>query len=287
MLVNGRDCFITIKTTALERGIPYIEETVREAFSILREQAPVEGKGYCGGIRKSGGVTGCVVTPISIGTAPLLLYLAMGSAGMPLFVSETRNVYSYRLDLVPMEDGGVFDLVQDRNGERRLFEACRVKGFELRFGRGEVVHLKLDIAGERAPVVYPCAVIPPAVGGGYFHSDFVCYRINGVEYKNIYGLTLGVNKEGGAKTELWIKRALQRGSDLPEIIEELTISARLLREKYEYRSYGIFHLTITRLVLTADETAVDCPDGVIGPLRFYAAGGVCAEVFTSTGEPLA
>ena len=48
------------------------------------------------------------------------------------------------LDLVPMEGGAVFDLVQDRNGERRLFEGCGVKGFELRFCRGKTVHLKLE-----------------------------------------------------------------------------------------------------------------------------------------------
>jgi hypothetical protein len=80
-----------------------------------------------------------------------LLYLAFGSAGLPVFVSETRNVYRYQLDLAPMEGGAVFDLAQDRGNERRLFEGCRVKGFELRFCQGEAVKLKLDICGERLP----------------------------------------------------------------------------------------------------------------------------------------
>jgi hypothetical protein len=48
----------------------------------------------------------------------------------------------------------------------------------------------------------------------------------------------------------------------------------------------MFRITLTRLVLTADETAIDCADGVIGPLRYYVAGTVQAEVFTSTGETL-
>ncbi|GHV46963.1 hypothetical protein AGMMS49546_35940 [Spirochaetia bacterium] len=118
MTVKGCDCSIVIKTAYREFGVPYAEETIREAVSLLQEQASIEGNGSCKAIRKSVGVTGCVVTPLTIGTAPLLLYLAMGSAGLPLFVSETRNVYQYRLDLVPMEGGACFDLVQDRGGER-------------------------------------------------------------------------------------------------------------------------------------------------------------------------
>jgi hypothetical protein len=47
----------------------------------------------------------------------------------------------------------------------------------------------------------------------------------------------------------------------------------------------MFRLTLTRLVLTADETAVDCADGIIGPLRYYVAGKVRGEVFT-TGEEI-
>jgi hypothetical protein len=279
-----------IKTAYREFALPYSEETIREAYSLLQEEAAIEGNGTCRAIRKNGGVTGCVVTPLSIGTAPLLLYLALGVAGAPLFVSETRNVYQYQLDLVPMEGGTVFDLAQDRGNERRLFEGCRVKGFELRFGRGEAVHLKLDICGELPPVVYQ------GIGNGEwgigkesgerFSGDCVTYRINGTEYQNIYGLTLAAQKAGGTKTELWIKWALQVGHDLPGSIEELTITAQLLRDSYEIRRFGMFRITVKRLVLVADETAIDCADGVIGPLRYYAAGSVCAEVFTATRESL-
>jgi hypothetical protein len=118
-------------------------------------------------------------------------------------------------------------------------------------------------------------------------GDKVTYRINGNEYRNIYGLTLSVKKEGGTKTELWIKRNLEHGGDLPGVIEELTITAQLLRDNYEHRYYGMFRITLTRPVLLSDETAVDSADGVIGPLRYYAAGTVNAEVFTNTGETIA
>jgi hypothetical protein len=105
MTVQGCDCLIVIKTQYREICVPYAEEIIREAVSLLKEDAAIEGDGSCKAIRKSGGVTGCVVTPLTIGAAPLLLYLAMGSANLPLYVSETRNIYVYRLNLLPVEDG--------------------------------------------------------------------------------------------------------------------------------------------------------------------------------------
>ena len=116
MLVNGCDCSIILKTAHKEIDVPYSDETLREAVSILQEEASIEGDGICKAIQKKSGVTGCVVTPLTIGTAPLLLYLAMGSAGSPVFVSETRNLFKYDLNLLPMEDTECFDLVQDRRG---------------------------------------------------------------------------------------------------------------------------------------------------------------------------
>jgi hypothetical protein len=69
-------------------------------------------------------------------------------------------------------------------------------------------------------------------------------------------------------------------------IEELTITAQLLRDKYEYRYFGLFRITLTRLVLVSDETIVDCADAVIDLLRYYVAGTVNVEVFTNSEETL-
>jgi hypothetical protein len=111
-------------------------------------------------------------------------------------------------------------------------------------------------------------------------EDGVSYRINGQGYKNIYGVRVSTRKEGGTKTEVRIHRALGQG-EFPSLIESVEITARLYRDKYEYRHYGMFRLTLTRLVLVSDGTAVDCADGVIGPMRYYVAGTVKAEVFNA------
>ena len=281
MKVQGCDCNIVIKTAHREMDIPYSEETIREAYSLLNEEAAIEGDGMCRAIRKSKGVTGCVVAPMTIGTAPLLLYLAMGSFGQPVFISETRDLYKCQLNLLPLEDTDSFDLVQDRSGERKVYEACRVQGFELRINKEEALKLKLEICGERPPTIYPYTDYFPRESGELFNGDNVTYQINGKEYSNIYGLTLSVKKESGTRTELWIKRVLQNGTELPEIIDELIITAQLLRDKYEYRHFGTFRITIKQLVLTSDETNINTSDTVIGPLRYYVAGTVSTEVFTS------
>ena len=201
MKVNGRDCSIVIKTSHKEMDVPYSEETIREAVSILQEEAAIEGDGVCKGIRKVVGVTGCVVTPLTIGTAPLLLYIAMGAVGFPVFVSETRNLFRYFLSLLPLEDSERFDLIQDRGGERKLFEGCGVYGFELRILRGEAIKLKLDICGECSPRVYPYTDTIEKRNEERFSGDFTRFWFNGKENKNIYGVTILCKKEGGTKTE--------------------------------------------------------------------------------------
>ena len=291
MFVNGSDCSIVIKTAHREIDVPYSDETLREAVSFLQEEASIEGDGVCRGIKKSTGVKGCVVTPLTIGTAPLLLYLAMGSAGSPIFVSETRNLFKYQLNLLPLEDTEHFDLIQDRKNGRLFYEYCRVFGFELRVMRDEAIKLKLDIVGEYAPKAYPYIDTFAREAGERFSGDCVKYFINGKEYTNIYGVTLITKKRGGTKTEIWIKRAAmrsiagQKGPEFPVNIEDLVITAQLLRDKYEYRHFGMFRITLKRLVLISDETEINTSGAVIGPLRFYVSGGTEAEVFT-VGEEI-
>jgi hypothetical protein len=280
-----------IKTACLEVGIPYSEETIREAVALLTEEAAVEGDGRRKAVRKSIGVTGCVVTPLTIGTAPLLWALCLGEADAPLFVSETRNLYKHVLRLVPREDGPVFTVIRKRGRERVCYENCRVKAFELRIMREAaagvpgVLRLRLEIGGDTPPEPYLPETAAEALSAERFKETGVRYALNGVENRSIYGLTISTVKKGGTKTEVRIHRVLREGEGFPPVIESLTVTARLFRDCYEWREPGAFRLTLTRLVLMADETAVDCADGVIGPMRYYVAGCVEGEVFT-TGEEI-
>jgi hypothetical protein len=186
MKVNGCDCSIVIKTQFCEIDVPYSEETIRDTYSLLQEEASIEGDGSCRAIRKNNGVTGCIVTPLTIDTVPLLLFLAMGASGIPVFVSETRNLYKCTLNLLPLPDTVSFDLVQDRGNERLLYESCKVQGFELRIEREQAIKLRLDICGERPAVVYPYTDTFVPEKGERYNGDNVTYKINGKEYTNIY-----------------------------------------------------------------------------------------------------
>ena len=78
---------------------------------------------------------------------------------------------------------------------------------------------------------------------------------------------------------------MDEADDLFNNVEELVITARLLRDKYENRHYSTFRITLKRLVFVSDETNVNSTDAVVGPIRYYVSGTVNTEVFTS-GEVL-
>jgi len=286
MKVNGNECSIVIRTTNHEFYVPYAEETVREAVAFLTEETPIEGEGNYRAIQKKCGVTGCIVTPLTLKTIPYLFYIAFGSSEKPVFKSETRNIYGSLLKLLLLEDSDRFDVIQDRKTERRIFTNCRINGFEFRVEREQPVKLKLDICGENlaAPYLYTDKIENEI--GERFDSNYVDYWINGKENHHIYGLTMLVKKDKGVKTEIWIRRAIekelnQRFNDVPENIDELIISARLLNDKYEFRNYGMFRITLKKLVFVSDETNVNSSDAVVGSLRYYVFGEVTATVYTS------
>jgi hypothetical protein len=276
MTVAGRDCVITIG----DMPIPYAEETIREAVTLLIEQAPIEGDGLCRAIRKSCGVTGCIITPLTIEATPLLLGLVLGEVGIPVFVSETRNLYRHELHLVPLEDSQRFELRQERGENGKYYDSCGVEGFELRIVKNEAIKLRLDVSGEHGAESYPVTEKTEFVIGERFKENGVSYSVNGHVLRGIYGLTIAVKKSPGCKTELWIHRVLEGAADIPSAIEKLEVTARLYRDSYEQGKFGLFRLTLTRLVLMSDETAIDAADAVIGPLRYYCAGSFCAEVYS-------
>ena len=285
MKVQGSDCSIVIKILHHEDNqrlydVPYSEETIRDAISVLQEEAAIEGDGNCKAIVKKCGITGCIVTPLTIDTVPLLLYLALGSAGKPLYISESRNVYCSKLNLLALEDTECFDLIQDRGNEKRVLEDCRIQSFEFRIENDNAIKLKLDVCGEISAKTYLYTDVIERTTGERFKSNCVNYYINGKENHFIYGITLSVKKVSGTKTEIWIKRILPVGNELPDCIDDFIIIARLLSTKYEYSNYGLFSIKLKNLVLVSDETNINSSDTVIDPLRFFVNGSVSADIFS-------
>lgn len=289
MLVHGCDCSLVMKTASFIIDVPYVSETVREDITLLYEEATIEGDGTVKAMRKFRGTVGCVVTPLTMNTTPFLFCLAFGFREKPVFVSETRNMYKHCLRLVHTEDSESFDVIQTRKrNETLLFEGCHVCSFELRIEREQSIKLRMDIVSERSPSVYSYDDRIPKECGERFQSDYVTYRIKDTSTgsvsegnTNIYGVTIVCKKENETKTELWIRRSLENGSDIPAVIDEMIITARLLRDKYEDRCYGTFSITLKKIVMISDETNIESSDAVLGQLRYFVNGSVSADVYTS------
>jgi hypothetical protein len=290
MFVNGCDCSIAFETFQSRFDVPYVSETIRENILFLQEEAAIEGDSNSRGMIKSNGITGCVVSLLTLNTAPLLLFLVLGSFENPVFVSGTRNIFQFGLKLVSFEESKRFEVIQNRkvflSDEKRLFDDCRVKYFELRIERGQSIKLRLDMSSENRPRAYPYDEHILREQGECFHSDCVVYLIDEKELKNIYGVTIQCKKENGTKTEVWIKRVLEIGKAIPEHIEELMITARLFRDSYEFGRFGIVRIRLKNLVLISDETNIESPDAVMGLLRYAVNGSVSADVFAIGGNAL-
>jgi hypothetical protein len=308
-LVHGSDCSIILRTSQHEIDVPYSEESIREDILVLQEEAALDGDGISKGLKKSNGVTGCVVTPLTLHTVPTLLSVAFGLANNPVFVSGTRNMYKTILKLVPCEDSITFDLIQDRNtkiddqDEKRktgkLFEHCRVKYFELRIWRDKNIKLKMDMQSDVSSRNYFYDEIisqgDERLREEKIHGENVSYeftdsssgQMTTESTDTVYAVTIQTMKEHGfLMTGISIKRVLEKGREIPPEIEELVITAPLLLDSYEDHRFGTFCIKLKNLVLVSDQIIIETHTAVLGVFEYRVMGSVTAEVFQTGSESL-
>jgi hypothetical protein len=201
--------------------------------------------------------------------------------GAGVFVSQTRGLYRFPLVLSAADCSGSVDFVEFRRAGGRVFPACSCAAFELRIMRENVIHAHVDVSGRGkvSEQITNNNEQITKVREERFRERGVRYEVDGVERDCIYGLTLSVNKLNGTKVEAGIHRILDEGFAFPAVIENLTVTARLFRDTYEDRQFGRFVLRLSKLLFVSDETMVQTADAVIGPVRYFAAGDVTAEVF--------
>ncbi|MDR0908724.1 MAG: hypothetical protein LBM77_03060 [Spirochaetaceae bacterium] len=309
--MNGENCTITIKTKYISASVPYSEESIREAVSIIRDTDEATEKTSF--TRQVDGVAGCVIAPLTVGNAPLLLALAFGREQKASVVSEgvarnapTSVMYRHHLIMKSLKKSPTFDLIQDRGCEKRLYEGCSVWDFEMQslylrrkiFGVVNVHHsgndddiqhitLKLEMRGGNNPVVFgsdevvstgradPAPTDNNVDNDPLYNDGGIRYEINGVEVSGIYGFSIKTRRDGKPKVFVRLHRILGK-SELPDIIDKLTITAQVFKGGVS----GIFKINLERLLLVADETIVNTADKVIGPLRYFVAGNISADVYS-------
>ncbi|MDR0908211.1 MAG: hypothetical protein LBM77_00440 [Spirochaetaceae bacterium] len=300
--MNGENCTITIKTKYISASVPYSEESIREAVSIIRDTDEATGKTSF--TRQVDGVAGCVIAPLTVGNAPLLLALAFGREQKASVVSAGSTtgkgdiLYHHSLVMKSLKKSPTFDLIQDRGCEKRSYEGCSVWDFEIQslylrrkiFGVVNVhnsgndddiqhITLKIEMRGGNNPVVIGSDKVfstgSTTVNDPLFNDAGIRYEVNGVEVSGIYGFSIKTRRDGKPKVFVRLHRILGK-TELPDIIENLTITAQVFKGGVS----GIFKINLERLLLVADETIVNTADKVIGPLRYFVVGNISADVYS-------
>ena len=289
MNVQGRDCAFTLILGSRLMSLPYSTETLREAPRLITREALLDGtRGDA--IPGSVETAGCVVTSLSISTAPYLLALALGAEEDPEWVSETRSLYRHRLTQRYGRDGARCAVIQDRVFRVRYFLGLRRAGYQLRGAAGDRLYLRLDLQSEAGSedADYYLAARPPAEEA--FRFDQGTLIVNGQAVPGFYAFSLTVNAEGsGAGAELRLHSTLNAQAaallDKPRI-DQVDLRFTLVNSFYEDRRPGYFRISARDLLLQADESAVDAADEVIGSRRYIVNGDLADEVYTADGERL-
>ncbi len=131
MMIQGRDCTLTVAKDGYYYPLPYSEETVRQASKGYalpgvigirnREKLVVTGKA----------VTGCVVTRLEYNNILALFLL--------LFYSDSK-----------------FDILVDRVCEKLIYKNISVKEFELRAENKEAFYFRFDVEDNEDSFVTGC-----------------------------------------------------------------------------------------------------------------------------------
>jgi hypothetical protein len=180
-----------------------------------------------------------------------------------------------------------FDLIQERGNGRKVYEGWSVWDFELRCIRSRYaegyapIRLKLELRGGKVtegvslPAFSDKEKSPGDAPDILYSVNGLRYEIDGTETGGIYGFSIKTRRDGTPKVFVRLHRILGQ-NELPPVIEKLIITARVRKGG----EFGLFKIHLEKLLLAADETTVNSADKVIGPLRYYAAGSITADVFS-------
>jgi hypothetical protein len=210
-----------------------------------------------------------IETPLTLDNAPHLLPLAFKAFGKRVTAHDERG---NKTASGGHGAGASFDVLHCTDTERRLYEGCKVKGFEVKAKIDEAdvktpVMVSLDVGG--APNSVELAgggTASPGEGMAFLESN-IRYEADEKEVLSVYGFSLHLTKEKRERIELKLWRVLGR-REIPEVINNFTIMGTF----HEGDVFASFQIHIGRLLLLTEDVAA-CP------LRYYAAGGCHAEVW--------
>jgi hypothetical protein len=216
-VINGCDVTLRIVFRGDEYDVPFVSRTMRDRWAVLKEEAGIEGDYVKRSLNIRTGTTGGFTTPVTLGTARLLLCLMFGSIDDGVFVTETRGLYRYQLNMKPTELTECFSIIEEWGANRKLYPEVVVKSFELRAHRGENVMVRFNVEGNRKSVTTTGIagnVKPRTLPPERFNENGNVYTIDGITCNSIYAITLFCDKTNSLKTQIVLHRIL-RSDELP------------------------------------------------------------------------
>lgn len=266
--------------------IPATRNTLRYV-PLLLDKKPTAGKNIILNPQITGRrVTGCIVTRMTITTAPILLFLVIGEIELEGHRPQTRGIYYH--ELITLDTSLYYFGIETKN-ETHIKEYLEliVESFELRGERGSAVYMKINVRGRTETKLENIEVIEEIKSERYFFVRGNEISLNGQVIEDTAGFILeGTLLHETVKTHTFsIRRKETDHSDFSFMRDEISAELKFTNpEEYEAGYKAEFTVTLERLVYEGEESYPDT-SGVWGRnFRYRVYGKLKVRVFTNTEE---
>ena len=266
--------------------IPATRNTLRYV-PLLLDKKPTAGKNIIENPQITGKkVTGCIVTRMTVTTAPILLLLVTGEIELEGHRPQTRGIYYH--ELITLEKSLYYFGIETRGKNLiREYLDLIVESFELRGERGSAVYMKINVRGRTEHIVENIEVLEEIKSERYFFLNGNEISLNGQVIEDTAGFILeGKLLHETVKIHTFsIRRKETDHSDFSLMRDEISAELTFTNpEEYEAGYKAEFTVTLERLVYEGEESYPDS-SGVWGRnFRYRVYGSLKVRVYTKTEE---
>jgi len=266
--------------------IPATRNTIRYV-PLLLDKKPTAGKNIIIKPQITGKkITGCIVSRMTITTAPILLLLVTGEIEIEGHRPQTRGIYYHELITL---DTSLYYFGIETKTETHIQEYLdlNVMSFELRGERGSAVYMKINVRGRTETISENIEVLEELKSERYFFLYGNEISLNGEVIEDTAGFILeGKLLHETVKTHTFrIRRKETDNSDFSFMREEISAELTFTNpEEYEAGYKASFSISLERLIYEGEESYPDA-SGVWGRnFRYRVYGKLKVCVYTNTEE---
>lgn len=227
-------------------------------------------------------ITGCIVSRLTMNTAPLLFLLAVGEIEEEGHRIGTRGTYYH--DLATREGGFLyFGIAITTERTVTHYPDLITEGFELRGERGGALYLKLELKGSVETIRENDEDIPVLKSERFFFFYGHEITIRGTTYHDTAGFSIQGRQEwdGAKQYTVSIRRKETGTNDFEAMRDDITAEMRFENpDEYEPGYKAGFTVTMLKLVYEGEESYPD-NTGIWGrDFRYRGYGKLGIRVYT-------